>query len=246
MTPTMNNISIIGRGNVAFHLSTAFKEVGICACMVNPHTLDGLPSDSDLYLICVADDAISSVAHNLGDRLGRDRIVVHTSGSVPIDILTPLFNKCGVLYPLQTFSKERSLDYSAIPFFIEGSCEEVTKCLTNLASKISKSVELADSNRRKLIHVAAVFACNFTNHMLDIADSILQCDYMDIRILMPLIKETINKAETLCPHDAQTGPAKRQDHLVMKAHENLLKGINMDNECQIYKMISTSIIDRYK
>ena len=149
----------------------------------------------------------------------------------------------GVFYPLQTFSKDKELDYKEIPFFIEGSSKSAVDILTSLASLISKNVYEADSDKRKRLHIAAVFACNFANHLVGIADDILKENGMDYTVLLPLLKETIGKLYLLPPSMAQTGPAVRNDTTVMKAHEEML--VDNPEYLGIYRALSQSIIDQH-
>lgn len=233
-----DQIFIIGSGNVALHLEKAYIEAGIKAVRINPHTLEGLPESPGVGIIAVKDDAISEVASRLAD-MGFT-CLAHTSGSVGIDVLSGSAQGTGVFYPLQTFSKERELNYSEIPFFIEGSSPEVEEKLQNLARLISTDVRHADSSMRKRLHVAAVFACNFSNHLVHIADTILREGGADYKILLPLLRETVAKLERLSPKQAQTGPAARGDRQIMESHEKMLSS-NPDL-CELYHLISESIL----
>ncbi|MCM1152710.1 MAG: DUF2520 domain-containing protein [Muribaculum sp.] len=241
----IDNIAIIGRGNVAVHLAKAFQSVGKAVASVNPYTLENLPDKADLYLICVSDNAVESVAERLAPHVDEHAIIAHTAGSIPLEILSKYSGPKGVLYPLQTFSKSRNLDYSTIPFFIEGSDDDTETDLISLSSAVSARVETADNFRRKLIHLSAVFACNFANRMMDIADEILQRDGLDISILLPLIKETLKKIEFMNPHDAQTGPAVRRDSKVIHSHLQQLLSFGMISEAKLYNLISESIIESH-
>lgn len=229
-------ISIIGRGNVAFHLSKAFANNHELHC-VNPHTLEGLPDNSDIVIIAVKDDAIGEVASKLR---GRALCIAHTSGSVAMNILEGCAAHTGVIYPLQTFSKEKALNYEEIPFFIEGSDETAENLLSGVALSISGSVRKADSSQRELIHIAAVFACNFVNHLIGIANEILAEGDMDYKLLLPLIKETIDKLNILPPHEAQTGPAARKDMGIVGSH---IDKLNYKPDLrQIYSLLSERIM----
>ena len=252
----IKTISIVGTGNVATHLYKALSEIPTSVCgngthdqaipsapditLVNSRTLEGLPDHSDVILIAVKDDAITEVAARVS---GKASILAHTSGSIPIEALKGYAENYGVFYPLQTFSKDKELDYKEIPFFIEGSSKSAADMLTSLASLISKNVYEADSDKRKRLHIAAVFACNFANHLVGIADDILKENGMDYTMLLPLLKETIGKLYLLPPSMAQTGPAVRNDTTVMKAHEEMLT----DNPeyLGIYRALSQSIIDQH-
>lgn len=204
--------------------------------MVNSRTLEHLPDHSDIIIISVKDDAIQEVA---GKIKGKASIIVHTSGSVSMDLLENCAENYGVLYPLQTFSKDKELEYNNIPFFIEGNSQATVNVLRQLTEKISPEIFEADSIKRKKLHIAAVFACNFSNHLVAIADQLLKEDDMDYRVLMPLLKETVKKLDMLSPDKAQTGPAIRKDKTVMAAHEEMLK--SKPHWKSIYSLLSSSI-----
>lgn len=233
-----NQIFIIGSGNVAFHLVRAYSEAGIKAIGINPHTLEGIPASPGTGIIAVRDDAISEVASRLAHK--GFSCIAHTSGSVGIEALEGAAARTGVFYPLQTFSKDRELTYSEIPFFIEGNSPETEEGLRMLARIISKDVRHADSSMRRRMHVAAVFACNFSNHLVAIADSILREDNADYRVLLPLMRETIAKLEHLSPERAQTGPAARGDIRIIESHEKMLSSRPEIKE--LYHTISESIL----
>lgn len=239
-TPT--TISIIGTGNVATHLFKALSQYAILPPdssirIINSRTLNNLPDHSDLILISVKDDAIGSVAQRV---TGKADMIAHTSGSVSIDILRDCAKHYGVFYPLQTFSKNSELNYLEIPFFIEGNDAETVSNLKTIAQSISSKVFEADSSKRKRLHIAAVFACNFSNHLVAIADDLLQEDGMDYKVLLPLLKETVRKLDTLPPKDAQTGPAVRNDQKVISSHEDMLA--DHPDRLAIYRLLSSSIL----
>lgn len=243
-TILMIRIAVIGAGNVGSHLAKALRmpraiEADAETIAVNPRTLDGLPSDADLYLICVKDDAIASVADSLPQVEG---IVAHTSGSVDIGILSR-HKRRGVFYPLQTFTKGVNLDYRQIPFFIEGSDEEVCRRLCGYASLISDTVKRAGSATRARLHLAAVFACNFTNCLYGIADDILKESGLDFKVLLPLIDQSVAKVADVAPRCAQTGPAARGDLRVMSKQEAMLASHSDYQE--IYTLISKYIFNLY-
>lgn len=232
-------INIIGRGNVATHLTTAFNgkaEINI----VNPRSLEGLDKNAEFSIISVTDNAIGQVAVALPETSG---IIVHTSGSTSIQVLDCRKEKTGVFYPLQTFTKGVELDYSEIPFLIEAKDNETQKALMSLASIISNNVRSADSETRKILHIASVFACNFTNHLWAIAEKLLTENGMDFNIIRPLLKETLRKTRDLSPFDAQTGPAVRRDSKTIDAHLSLLES---DRELKnIYQVLTSSIISSH-
>lgn len=252
----MIKVSFIGSGNVATHLAKGFHAKGISINQVfsrnqkNAEELAqkvgaiGISSLGDLnfeevqlLIVSVKDDTLKSV---LDSFQSNGTTVVHTSGTIPLEVLSKHKNH-GVFYPLQTFSKSKEIDLSNIPFCIEGNSKDVRNQLIDFASVLSKDVRNIDTNTRKSIHVSAVFACNFTNHMLTIADELLVQSGQDISILTPLIQETIHKALSSNPAMVQTGPAARNDTDVI---ENHIKRLEANPDIQkIYKDISESIIN---
>lgn len=216
-------IGIIGKGKVATHLERALATGKDSVEMIDSRTLEGADGSHDLYIISVKDDAIGEVAEKLSDRIGGSEcLVAHTSGSVPMQILAPLFRNYGVFYPLQSFTKERELDYNAIPVFLEGSSKETEERLRETASRFTEKIFNADSERRKALHVAAVLACNFVNFLYGEAEGILEDAGYNFSVLMPLIRETLVRAEGLDPRAAQTGPAVRGDFNIVNDHLEFL------------------------
>lgn len=232
-------IAIIGSGNVASHLYEALKDK-TDVVIINPHTLEGLPSKVDIFLIAVADSAIRQVAERLP--VTMDALVAHTAGSVSMDILDSVSLSYGVFYPLQTFSKNLILNYKEIPVFIEGNNSEAIKKLKNLASLFSDKIFEADSEKRKQLHLASVFACNFTNALMGVADELLRQSDFDFSVVLPLLSQTVKKLETLSPEQAQTGPASRGDTSVLADHLNMLD--KFPEYQQIYKIISDIIVSK--
>lgn len=260
----MNNKSLdivfIGSGNVATSLAPALDALNncqvtavysrkiehaqaLCDKLKTAQACDSpasVPVDADIYIISVADDAVSEIVAKFTGHAPQ-AIWTHTSGSVPSTILSPLSHDYGVFYPLQTFSRERSVELSHVPFFIEGSNKETTEKLINLARRLSDNVRIADDNVRKLMHVAAVFACNFTNHLWAIADKILASHDIPLSVLRPLLEETLRKAMTMKPVDGQTGPARRNDRSIMEKHLAMLDS----DDAKLYRILSDSIIKTY-
>lgn len=247
-------IAIIGSGNVAFHLSKAFTEKGVEIAQIFGRNLQalqiigaelGIPysteklCDADLYIIAVKDDAISEVSKMIKN---QNALVVHTSGSISKDVLQGEFRKAS-FYPLQTFSKAKSLDYSKIPFFIDADTEEDKMVLMDLAKKISSRVMFVNDEKRKYIHLAAVFSCNFVNHLFAHAKEIAQSQEIAFEYFLPLIDETVDKIHYLEPKEAQTGPAVRNDERVLKLHEALIQN---EQQKQIYKIFNQSIKKMYE
>ena len=246
-------IVLIGSGNVAFHLAKAFSEAQIPISQIfgrNTTELQKISeqfsipfssetiADTDLYIISVSDSSIAEVSSLIKN---ENALVTHTSGSVSREALSGNFRK-SVFYPLQTFSKSKNLDYSKIPFFIDAENENDEEILKNLASKISKNVMLANDEKRKYIHLTAVFACNFVNHLYARAKEISDSQGIPFDYFLPLIDETTQKIHELEPKLAQTGPAIRNDEKVLKLHESLLTD---EEKLKIYKTLNESIKKMY-
>ena len=246
-------IVLIGSGNVAFHLAKAFSEAQIPISQIFgrnttelqkiseqfsiPFSTETL-ADADLYIISVSDSSIAEVSALIKN---KNVLVAHTSGSVSREALSGNYRK-SVFYPLQTFSKSKNLDYSKIPFFIDAENENDEEILKNLASKISKNVMLANDEKRKYIHLTAVFACNFVNHLYARAKEISDSQGIPFDYFLPLIDETTQKIHELEPKLAQTGPAIRNDEKVLKIHESLLTD---EEKLKIYKTLNESIKKMY-
>ncbi|OFX83420.1 MAG: hypothetical protein A2W99_12875 [Bacteroidetes bacterium GWF2_33_16] len=249
-----NGIVILGAGNVATHLAIAFfksnnkvrfvynrsinsaKELALQINAEYSDDLKHVPSDADLYLISVKDDAIEGIANKLNIKHG---IIVHTAGGISLDIFANTFENFGVFYPLQTFTKSRKIDLSEVPILIEANNEITKSKLFQLAFNITKSVFEIDSEKRKAIHLAAVFSCNFVNHMYFISSELMQNSNSTFDLLKPLIIETVNKAIEMQPENAQTGPALRNDKKVIENHIKMLSRYpEFEN---IYRFVSDSI-----
>lgn len=225
---------LIGAGNVATRLEQALREAGHEVLSVGGRTRRApVPLDADIYIIAVSDRSIASVANEL---TGVKGLVVHTAGSVPMDVLPQ--KRRGVLYPLQTLSKGRCVDFTRVPLFVESDSD--LPFLTDLASSLSRNVHTLDSCRRKSIHLAAVFCCNFTNALYSMAHRLLRLEDIPFDVLLPLIDETAAKVHELKPQQAQTGPAVRWDMEVMQAQMALLPD---DEMRQIYSLLSKYIHD---
>ncbi len=253
-------IVFIGAGNLAFGLSkkinnlegfeiiqvisrseNSAKELSdILNCRYSINIDDVL--DADLYFIAVNDDAIKKVA---GHIMLKNKFVVHTSGSVDISVLSENTKKFGVFYLLQSFKKYSDIDFDEIPVIVEASDDECLKKLKTLAGKISKSVYNYNSNQRFTIHLSAVFANNFTNHLIYIAQKILTDNHISPEIIIPLVVKTAEKISSDKAEECQTGPAKRNDLETINRHIEYLKS-KYDLYPELYKFISNSIIDTYK
>jgi len=204
--------------------------------------LDFSTSTSRIFVIATSDEAIEEIAQEI--ILPENAILVHTSGSQSLSLLgyaaTP---NIGVFYPLQTFSKAKKVDFKEIPIFLESENSETEKVLQLMAKAISKNSFKITSQERKALHVSAVFASNFTNHMLLIAQSIMKENNLSFDWLKPLIAEMINKSLTIGPENAQTGPARRADFEILDKH---LEFLSDDGQvAELYKLISQHIVDQY-
>ncbi len=252
-------VAFIGSGGVAESLAPAidatqgFSVIQVLSRKIdNAHALasmlahadaidnpSALTPDADLYILAVSDDSLAQLAATLPRN--EKSVWAHTSGSVPVTVLEPLSPHFGVLYPLQTFSKRHRVDISEVPLFVEGSDKMTIDLLNRLAGSISSRIYAADSSLRRKLHIAAVFGCNFTNHLWAIADDILTEADLDFSVLGPLLDETLRKALSGHPADGQTGPARRGDKRVMDAHLSELT----PDRAAIYEMLSRSICKRY-
>ena len=246
----MIQITIIGSGNVAQHLIKAFsKSEAVEIAQVFSRKKEKLSSliefekivsdyqdlkEADLYIIAVTDNAIADVSRQLPF---NNQLVVHTSGTASIETLDDK-NRKGVFYPLQTFSKNKEIDFSVIPICLEANNTFDFRVLETVAKSISKAVFPINSEQRKALHVAAVFVNNFTNHLYQIGQEICEENQVSFDILKPLIQETAEKIKTLEPVDAQTGPAKRNDSNTIEAH---LEYLTNENQKNIYKILTQSI-----
>ena len=227
----MISVLIIGKGNVAFHLYNAFNNIDeITVTQISSRNLALIPN-ADVTIIAVSDDAIAEVSSKIDNSL-----VVHTSGSFKMTDLENKNNK-GVFYMLQTFSKDKNIDFSKVPFCLEAENENDYLLLDKLAKLIGNQVYNINSKQRKALHVAAVFVNNFTNHMFTIGNDICKENDVPFEILQPLIEETASKIISLSPREAQTGPAIRKDKKTIKNHLNLLD----KNQQKIYKLLTKSI-----
>lgn len=246
----MIKIVIIGSGNVAQHLIAAFaksNEIEVLQVFSRrkeavshlielekiTDNLANLP-EADIYIIAVSDDAIAGVSSQLHF---KNRLVVHTSGSVSMNSLDSK-NRKGVFYPLQTFSKNKAVDFSTIPICMESKNENDYILLEKVAQSISNNTYKINGEQRKALHVSAVFVNNFVNHLYQIGNEICIENKVSFDVLKPLIMETANKIMLLSPKDAQTGPAIRNDKHTIEAHLDFLKN---ENQAALYKLLTQSI-----
>ena len=250
----MIRVVLLGAGNVAAHVLKAFsttEKVNVVQLyarskesllpfknvVATTDTISDLVK-ADAYIIAVTDDAIGEVSAALSL---KNALVVHTSGSADINALLESHRK-GVFYPLQTFTKGTTVDFSTIPICIEAEHNEDLLILEKLASSISKAVYFIDSKQRESLHVAAVFVNNFTNHLYHIGQEICNQNTVPFEVLKPLIQETANKIKTMAPIDAQTGPAKRKDFGTITKHLHQLPS----NYKDLYSLLTKSISDIYE
>jgi predicted short-subunit dehydrogenase-like oxidoreductase (DUF2520 family) len=249
-------IGFAGSGNLAWHLAQDLEKAGHFIPVIysrNPDSANLLAMqlydtmvteepdfsgfELDLLIAAISDDGLERLVENLV--VGEDTIVVHTSGARPMEVFAPLLDNYGVLYPLQTFTKEKAIDFSDVPICIEACSTRVHEVLFSVGKSLSNKVVVMDSDQRKVLHLAAVFANNFSNHMLFWAKTLLDAEGLDFGLLKPLARETVEKAFYLMPELAQTGPARRGDHKTMKAH---LEQIKANPELtELYQLISKSI-----
>ncbi|MDD2798925.1 MAG: DUF2520 domain-containing protein [Bacteroidales bacterium] len=251
-------IVLIGAGNLATRLGIELLQKGEEIIQIYSRTKDSakeladkigtnfttqlseIDETADLYIFSVKDDALPTV---LGQMKPNNGLWVHTAGSVPISIFESYTDKFGAFYPLQTFSKKREVNFSLIPIYIESHSAKQLAHLKTLAHSISETVIEASSEQRKQIHLAAVFACNFTNRMYAIAAQLLEEKGLDFTQLLPLIDETASKVHELHPKDAQTGPAIRFDEKIINKHIDSLK----DGELKLlYYSLSENIYNEHK
>lgn len=247
----------IGSGNVATHLSKALKEAGHHIVQVVSRSLENaqalgtmlgtsftnsinqLDKNARLYIISVADGDIPALASALPKLNG---MVVHTSGSTPMEALKKTSDRYGVFYPLQTFSKSRDISLKGVPFCIEATDKDVVQTLSSVAQSIGGWPVEMDSQQRRWLHLMGVMSCNFVNHLFHISQEIGQSKGIDFSILKPLVEETISKAFDHGPQNSQTGPAIRGDAETLGRHLEMLEEFDgMWKE--IYELLSNSIMN---
>lgn len=229
-------VVLIGRGRLATNLEHALLSAGHEVVSVNSRTLEALPTEADVFVIAVKDAALTDVIRSATK--GREgQLFVHTAGSMPIDVFAGLTAHYGVFYPMQTFSKERMVDFNDISVFLETNDEVSMERLKMLASTLTPHIYELDSEGRKHLHLAAVFACNFVNHCYALSAEVLAAKGLPFSVMLPLVDETAKKIHELAPREAQTGPAVRGDQNVMQAQATLLDGRTKE----IYEQLSLSI-----
>ncbi len=249
----------IGAGNLATQLAKAIQIEGNFIAQVYSRTeksarelgeilsakyvneVGSIDRSADVYFVALKDSALEEV---LSQMVFGDKLVVHCSGSLPLSVLGNYSKNTGVFYPLQTFSKTRNVDFRTIPVFIEANSPENEEILTNLADQISDTVQLLNSEKRKALHLSAVFACNFVNYLYTVSSEILKSKKVPFEVLKPLILETAQKVQDMTPESAQTGPAVRFDENIISSHLKELE--EFSNYRQLYSLLSKSIFEHHK
>ena len=252
-------IAILGAGNLAWNLAPALEDAGHEITEVYARDLqkakeiteriytatpkddlDFSESSAELFILAIKDDALSEVADQV--ILPEGSVLVHTSGAIPMEVLSQSSaSYVGVFYPLQSFTKGKKVDFEEVPFLLESEDEGSLQLLKKVAKSLSQLVYILRGKDRQAVHVAAVFASNFTNHMLRIAEDILHRQGLDAELLKPLIIESISKSLQLGARKAQTGPAIREDYETLEAHHHFLA--YNEQLAEIYRLISQDIID---
>lgn len=251
-------IVIIGAGRVGTALSYALKSSGHNILRIISKTPDSaaalakdlgcghgtgmeIPDEAELVVTAVNDDNLQGVLSSL--KAPGDTVIAHTAGSIGLDVFDRKTVNRGVFYPLQTFTQGREYDFSDIPLFIEGSNDHTLNLLSEVASSLSNSVSEMNSDSRKYLHLAAVFSCNFVNHMYSAAEEICNKAGVSYEVLYPLVRETMEKASDMGPLNSQTGPAIRNDKKTIEKHLDLVSFSGDLRE--LYRVISKSIINKY-
>jgi predicted short-subunit dehydrogenase-like oxidoreductase (DUF2520 family) len=253
------NFCFIGAGNLATNLSKAFQNKGFNITQIFSRSeksakeladilsvkyttsVNEIDSNADIYFVAINDSAVAEV---LSQIKFNNRLLVHCSGSLPLSAIEGFSENTGVFYPLQTFSKTREVDFNEIPVFIESNSLNNQKTLLQIANSISKSVSVINSEKRRMLHISAVFACNFVNYFYTIAAEILKSNDIPFDVLKPLILETARKVQEIVPEKAQTGPAVRFDENIIDAHLQELN--DFDDYRQLYMSVSKRIFEHYK
>lgn len=250
----MIKVVLLGSGNVAYHLALALKSAEHVE-LIQRYSRNGnndaffdasLPltnnllelKTADIYILAIKDDSIGSISEKLQHLNG---LVVHTSGSIGLKTLYAGLKR-GVLYPVQTFSINQIMDFKKIPLVIEAERKEDLELLQTLATSLSEKVFELNSSEREKLHVSAVFANNFSNYMFACADSLCKEFDLPFDILRPIIMETAKKIQTMDPQEAQTGPARRNEKVVIQKHIEMLRG----EKKEIYTLLSNAISKAYQ
>ncbi len=255
MTKKTNlKVVLIGSGNVAWHIGKAMIDNEIDVLQIySPqhafklatewnipytHDLSALNDSADVYLFAIKDDSYQKLVAQFPF---RNKCMVHTSGSVDIDVFQEVTNSYGVLYPFQTFTKNVVLPFDQVPLCVEANDEKTEEKLKKLAHILSRKQYVIDSHTRRYLHLAGVFACNFTNALYGLAKDITEEKGLDFSILLPLINETARKVNLSFPEEVQTGPAVRKDMKIIEKHLRMLDDEKVKN---VYKLISEIIAEK--
>ena len=256
MQASIERIVIVGAGNLATNLGEAlrrkcrkveqvFSRTAESAAALAERlgcgyttSLEDIVPDADLYVVSVKDGAVGEVVRKVAERAGKG-IVVHTAGSIPMSVFGETQTRHGVFYPMQTFSKQKMVDFNELSIFVEASDEDTLVSIENFAHVLTDNVYRLNSEQRRYLHLAAVFACNFANHCFTLADDVLRSQGLPFSVMMPLIRETVDKLEVLAPRDAQTGPAARGDLNVIEAQRQL---ISNELSLRVYDTMTDGIL----
>jgi predicted short-subunit dehydrogenase-like oxidoreductase (DUF2520 family) len=254
-----HRIVFIGAGNLATHLATELKSKGFYIEQVYSRSVESaaflaqklqtsyttspqaISPHADLYFVALKDAAFEEVLPRVRF---HNKLVVHCSGSMPLSSLAKYSENIGVFYPLQTFSRERPVDFAEIPVFIEAGTRETEKILMHIAWQISDSVAPMDSEKRLYVHMAAVFACNFVNYCYSVASELVMSKEISFDVLKPLIMETARKVMDTDPWKAQTGPAVRFDRNIIEKHLQAL--VEFPGNRELYHSISKRIFEQHQ
>ena len=250
-------VSFIGAGNIASHYAKELFEAGCkidsilskrlrsaksLASIVNAHattSFRNLSRDSNYYILAVPDEIIEKVTIALAEYVNSDAIIIHTSGATELKTILTHFKHAGFAWPPQSISKEKDIDFNKVPICIGATDKKTEKSIIQLMSLITKITYKLDDKQKLALHLAAVFANNFSNHMFQLAYDICKDHKLDFQLLYPILLETSNKVIGNIPNDVQTGPAVRQDLATLQKHLHLLK--TDSDKKKIYKLLSESI-----
>lgn len=248
------DVVIIGAGNVGTHLAKALKAAGVTVVQIMSRTMKSavelaseigcsfatdyadINRNADLYILCVTDSSIGLILRQL--KLG-EKLIVHTSGSVGINVFYDYAVNYGNIYPLQSFSKFKDINYAEVPVFVEANTDENKQILIDLVKLVTPHVQVLNSQQRSILHLCAIFINNFPNHLCTIAEKLMKDNQLQFDLLKPLMKETLEKILKYSPYISQTGPAIRKDEIILQKHRDALT--NYPDVLQIYNAITESI-----
>ena len=266
---TAERIVLLGAGRLATHLSRALKVYAPERKIVQIYSpgghsarrlaeslggdvqvassVDELDRTADCYLFAVPDTAIAEVAESLSaHEVGRDALWVHVSGATPLKALSHCHRDAAVLYPLQTFSEGRELDFRRVPLYLEGTTPAAKTAVESLGRELSDVVAWATSEQRQVLHIAAVVACNFSNYLIGRAESLLTSQGLPPKAILPLLDEMNEKLHHLPAVEAQTGPAQRGDRETIRRHQAFLIRSGETELAALYDELSTAIQHIYE